>query len=83
MKTMPTDKHKRIREAHQAANGAGKYSYVMVISSDLGALLTERDALRDALEVIKNWPVTNPLDMDAHNMAAVAQAALAQGQEEA
>ncbi len=46
------------------------------------ALLAERDALRDALKTIKDWPVTSPLNMDAHNMAIAAHAALAQGQEE-
>lgn len=45
-----TDKHERLREAHQAANAFGKDSYVMIINSDLGALLAERDALREALK---------------------------------
>ncbi len=44
------------------------------------ALLAERNALRDTLKIIKDWPVTSPLDMDAHNMAIVAQTALEQGQ---
>lgn len=45
----------------------------------VAALRAEMDALRAALEVIKNWPITNPPNMDAHNMAVVAQAALARG----
>ena len=46
------------------------------------ALLAERDALRQALKTIKEWPVTSPLNMDAHNMQVVAQAALAKDRED-
>lgn len=36
----------------------------------------EIERLRLALTTIKEWPISSPLNMDAHNMQAVAHAAL-------
>lgn len=46
--TTKTDKHEYLRKAHQAANDF-KYGYVTISNSNLGALLAERDVLREAL----------------------------------
>lgn len=43
-------------------------------------LATENQRLREALATVKEWPITSPLNMDAHNMKVVAHVALAQEQ---
>lgn len=73
--TTKTDKHEYLRKAHQAANDF-KYGYVTISNSDLGALLAERDALCEALEVMVEMVEMNGFGR-AYAMD-VARAALAQ-----